>query len=64
MIFLLGPSISATSPESRKVTANMSSMSQAFILRSGRSAGGTTSFQVSRISFMPYSGGNGGTCCT
>ena len=63
-ICLVSPSISATSPESRSVTAKTLSMLMSFILRVGRCAGAILTVQVSFISASPNSGGVGGVCWT
>ena len=62
MIFLVSPSISATSPVSRSVVAKMLLMLKSFIFLVGRCSGGTITFHVAFISGMPYSGGCGGVC--
>ena len=63
MIFFESPSISATSPLSRSVTAKILSRLKLFICLVGRFSTGTITFQLSFISFMPHSGGVGGSFC-
>ena len=62
MIFLVSPSTSATSPLSRRVIAKMLSVLIAFIFLFGRFSTGTKTCMLSFISFMPHSGGAGGSC--
>jgi hypothetical protein len=62
MIFFVSPSISATSPVSRRVVAKMLSMLKLFSFFLGRFSGGMMTFQVCFICARPHSGGCGGVC--